>query len=79
MINNILKTLSDTEIMAVADQLTDPKVDELFVYRQLVSKANDPVELEDMFNEVNSDGIRGTLPRLVLSEITQRYREILSA
>lgn len=77
MIKEILKTLSDTEIMAVADQLVDPNIDETFVYHQLVSKSNVDTSIDQMFDEVNSDQVRGTLPRLVMNEITKRFRDLL--
>jgi hypothetical protein len=78
MIKEILKTLSDTEIMAVAEQLCNEEVNEQQVYKQLVAKGNDGETLQQLFNEVNSDTFRGTLPRLVAMEISNRYRELIN-
>jgi hypothetical protein len=74
MIAEILKTLSDGELMAIADQLANPSVDEQLLYRQIVSKGNKGETVEEMFEEMNSDNFRGTLPRLVAVEISLRYK-----
>lgn len=77
MIKDILKTLSDTEIMAVAEQLSNEEANEQQVYKQIVAKGNAGETLNQLFNEVNSDTFRGTLPRLVALEISNRYRELI--
>jgi hypothetical protein len=77
VITKILRTLSDTEIMAIADQLANPNVNEQMVYKQLISKGNEGETLQEMYHEMNSDSYRGTLPRLVSVEISRRYRERL--
>lgn len=78
MISNILKTLSDGELMVIADQMVNENLDEQMVYRQIVSKSNDGTSLDDVFDEMNSDTFRGTLPRLVAFELSNRYRSLLS-
>jgi hypothetical protein len=74
MIKNILKTLSDVEIMSVAEQLANEEVNEQMVYRQIVSKSNCNDTLEKMYSEMNSDNFRGTLPRFVALELSNRLR-----
>lgn len=78
MITSILKTLSDTELMAVADQLSNPTLDEQLIYRQIVAKGNKCETVNDMFEEMNSDSFRGTLPRLVAVELSNRYKRALA-
>jgi hypothetical protein len=75
MIKNILKTLSDTELMSIAEQLSNVEINEQMIYRQIVSKSNVNDTIEKMYYEMNSDGIRGTLPRLVAVELSSRLRE----
>jgi hypothetical protein len=77
MITEILKTLSDGEVMAIAEQLANPKVDEQLLYRQIISKGNEGETVEEMFEEMSSDNFRGTLPRLVAVEISSRYKSYL--
>lgn len=77
MITEILKSLSDTEIMVIAEELRNPEVDENMVYHQLVAKGNEGQDLEDIYGEVTSDNVRGTLPRMVAFELAQRLRETL--
>jgi hypothetical protein len=79
MISNILKSLSDTEIMAVAEQLASNDSNDQMVYKQLVSKGNNDESITDMYEEMSSDSLRGTLPRLVALEISNRYRDILKS
>jgi hypothetical protein len=74
MIKGILQTLSDGELMAIAEQLANPKVDEQLLYRQIISKGNKGETVEEMFEEMNSDNFRGTLPRLIALEIAVRYK-----
>lgn len=77
MIKEILKTLSDTEIMVIADQLADPSLNEKMVYNQIVAKSNKGDKIESMYSEMNSDSFRGTLPRLVAAELSKRLRFLL--
>ena len=37
MITTILKTLSDTELIAIANQLSNPDLNEQLLYRQIIS------------------------------------------
>jgi hypothetical protein len=77
MISNILKSLSDTEIMAIAEQLSKKDCDDQMVYKQLIAKGNDGEILVEMYHEMNSDYLRGTLPRMVALEISNRYRSLI--
>jgi hypothetical protein len=77
MISNILKSLSDTEIMAIAEQLSNENCDDQMVYKQLIAKGNNGESLVQMYNEMNSDYLRGTLPRKVAFEISNRYRSLI--
>jgi hypothetical protein len=78
MITEILKTLSDGELIAITNQLNNPHVDEQLVYKQLIAKGNNDESLEDMYDEMNSDSFRGTLPRLVASELANRFVDLYS-
>jgi hypothetical protein len=77
VISEILKTLSDGELMAIANQLADETVNEQMVYNQLISKGNRNETLCEMYNEMNSDKLRGTLPRKVALELSNRYKELI--
>ena len=79
MISTILKTLSDTELMAVANQLANPSLDEQLLYRQIIGKGNEGETTDEMFKELNSDSFRGTLPRLVAVELSNRYKVLLTS
>jgi hypothetical protein len=71
MIQDILKTLSDTELMGISKQLGDIR-DENLVWAQLVAKANEGQTLCDIINQAKFDSFRGTLPRLVALELSKR-------
>lgn len=79
MISCILQSLSDTEIMAIAEQLANEDSNEQMVYKQLVAKGNNNEKLEKMYQEMNSDDLRGTLPRMVALELSNRYRSLLKS
>jgi hypothetical protein len=53
MITEILKTLSDGELVAITKQLNNPDINEQLVYKQLVSKGNNDELIEDMYDEMN--------------------------
>lgn len=72
MIQSILETLSDTELMAISKQLGDIRIDENLIWAQLVAKANQSQTLCDVINQAKFDSFRGTLPRLVALELSQR-------
>jgi hypothetical protein len=72
MIQDILKTLSDTELMAISKQLCDVRVDESLIWAQLVAKSNNGDRLCDLIKEAKHDDFRGTLPRLVSLELSER-------
>lgn len=77
MIPNIIVTLSDTELMAIAEQLYNPNVNEQSVYKQIVGKGNNNESIDELFDEMNSDNFRGTLPRVIALELSNRYRKLL--
>ena len=77
VIKGILKTLSDGELMAIAKQLADETVNEQMVYNQLINKGNKNEKITEMYHEMNSDKLRGTLPRLVAVELANRYKELI--
>jgi hypothetical protein len=77
VIKNILKTLSDGELMAIVDQLANVDIDEQLVYKQLIAKGNLDETLDQMYHEMNSDELRGTLPRMVASELSTRYKKLI--
>lgn len=79
MIKNILKTLSDTELISIAKQLSNVEINEQMIYAQIVSKSNENDTIEKMYSEMNSDKFRGTLPRLVAFELAIRLQENLVA
>lgn len=72
MIQDILKTLSDTELMAISKQLGDIRIDESLIWAQLVAKDNKGQTLCDIINQAKFDSFRGTLPRLVALELSKR-------
>lgn len=79
MITKILKTLSDGELMAIAEQLSNPECDEQLLYRQITSKGNEGETVNEMIEEMVSDDFRGTLPRLIAVELSIRLKnEIMS-
>lgn len=78
MIKEILKTLSETELMAISRQLDNPSIDEVSVYRQLASKSNHPTILVEAIFNSYSGNLRGVISRLVSSELADRYRVVLS-
>ena len=78
MITTILKTLSDTELIAIANQLSNPGLNEQLIYLQIIAKGNKGETLNEMFEEMNSDKFRGTLPRLVALELSDRYKKLLT-
>jgi hypothetical protein len=66
MVTEILKTLSDTELTAIAQELNNPKIDNLAIYNQLVAKSNYPTDMSDFL----------TLPTKVAVELSERLLEI---
>lgn len=64
MISEIIKTLSDTEVVAIAKEVIDPKVDNLTIYKQLSSKNN-----EDESIDVNDFA---KLTNVVINELVVR-------
>lgn len=72
MIQDILKTLSDTELMAISKQLGDIRIDESLIWAQLVAKDNKGQTIHDIVTQAKYDSFRGTLPRLVALELSKR-------
>lgn len=62
MVTEILKTLSDTELTAIALELNNPKIDNLAIYNQLIAKSNYPTDMSDFL----------TLPTKVAVELSER-------
>jgi hypothetical protein len=79
MIKEILETLSDGELMVIAQELADPNIDEQMVYLQITGKGNDGEMIDEMYDEMNSDSFRGTLPRLVAVELAKRYKQLIQS
>lgn len=77
MITNILETLSDGELIVIGEQMYNPQVNEELLYQQIVKKGNENETLNEMYDEMNSDRFRGTLPRLVAVELASRFRKAL--
>jgi hypothetical protein len=44
------------------------------VYNQLISKGNKSETIDEMYSEMNSDKLRGTLPRKVGAELANRLK-----
>jgi hypothetical protein len=79
MIKEILETLSDGELMVIAQELADPNIDEQMVYLQITGKGNDGEMIDEMYDEMSSDSFRGTLPRLVAVELAKRYKQLVQS
>lgn len=77
MIDDILKTLSDTELMVIADELLNTEVDEISLYKMIAKKGNKGETIKDIVGEVKSDKFRGTLPRAIAIELASRYRLVI--
>lgn len=75
MLIDILQSLSDTEIMIIAEELQNSEINEKNIYKQLIAKSNLGENLCDIYNELNSDSFRGTLPRLVAGELAKRLKD----
>ena len=67
MLTDILKTLSDTELVAISQEITNPAVPNISIYKQLVAKENDgeSIDVNDFTN----------LPNLVITELSIRLLE----
>jgi len=71
MIQDILKSLSDTEIMAIAKELDNPMIPNQTILKQLMAKSNSQ-NPERMVEELTSPDI---LPIKVAVELSDRLRE----
>lgn len=67
MIKDILKTLSDTEVVAIAKEVINPAVPNITIYRQLMAKENDGdvIDTNDFTN----------LPSSIINELVVRLLE----
>ncbi len=68
MIKDILKTLSDTELVAISKEVINPAVSNLTIYKQLMGKRNDYDDTIDTSDFSN-------LPNTVINELTNRLLE----
>ena len=68
MIADILKTLSDTELVAISKEVINPAVSNLTIYKQLIGKRNDYDDTIDTSDFSN-------LPNTVINELTNRLLE----
>jgi len=68
MIADILKTLSDTELVAISKEVINPAVSNLTIYKQLMGKRNDYDDTIDTSDFSN-------LPNTVINELTNRLLE----
>lgn len=67
MIRDILKTLSDTEVVAIAKEVINPAVPNLTIYNQLMGKNNSNYVIDTKdFND---------LPSAIINELTVRLLE----
>lgn len=64
MIKDILTTLSDTELAAISQEINNPSVTNLSIYKQLMGKSND----DDIIDTEDFDD----LPKLVANELVNR-------
>jgi hypothetical protein len=66
MIKEILKTLSDTEIVVIANEINNPDISNLSIYKQLMGKENDGDVIDsDDFDKLPSSIINELAIRLL--------------
>jgi hypothetical protein len=53
MLKDILKSLSDTEITAIAYEVANPSIPNVSIYNQLVGKSNDDDSIGDDFQNLS--------------------------
>jgi len=70
MFKCVLKSLSDTELVSIASELTKPEIKTKSITSQLVAKSNSPIIIVGKPSEV-----RTTLVSEVLSELSFRLLE----
>jgi hypothetical protein len=60
MITNLLKSLSDTELTAIAKELNNPEIKNITIYKQLMSKISDDVitDNKSFIDELKEDRSR---------------------
>lgn len=68
MIKNIIKTLSDTELVAISKEIVDPTIPNITIYRQLMAKRNNDDVIND--NDFNNLGF------IVINELAERLLEV---
>ena len=67
MIKNIIKTLSDTELIAISKEIIDPTIPNITIYRQLEAKRNNDITNDDDFNDLES---------IIINELSLRLLEV---
>ena len=65
----ILKTLSDTELMALATEVSNPLISNVDILNQLMSKSNIEFNPEDMIGEVEQ-----SFPEMLCLELSERLK-----
>lgn len=71
-IPQILKTLSDTELIVLAEEVNNPDISNMDILEQLFSKANYNFNKSDLYIEVVNK-----LPENLCLELSERLRESL--
>lgn len=71
-IPQILKTLSDTEIIVLAEEINNPDISNFDILEQLFSKANYNFNKSDLYNEIVEK-----LPENLCLELSKRLRDSL--
>lgn len=67
MIKSILSTLSDTEVISIAEELNNSEIKISTIVDQLISKSN---ESATIISQIEVDG----LPKIVAAELASRLR-----
>lgn len=68
----ILKTLSDTELIVLAEEVNNPEIQNLAILEQLFNKANYNFNKADLYNEIVQN-----LPQELCLELSVRLKESL--
>lgn len=71
-IPQILKTLSDTELIVLAEEVNNPDISNLDILEQLFSKANYNFNKSDLYSEIVN-----RLSENLCFELSKRLRESL--
>lgn len=71
-IPQILKTLSDTELIVLAEEVNNPDISNMDILEQLFSKANYNFNKSDLYSEIVN-----SLSENLCFELSKRLRESL--